>query len=357
MNRIFTLHSLAIGCLFACLPANITAAPLDAPPASTFEVNFDGLIIHDLDPEHPQRSIIVQGDGSMPHVPLLITGTDIDEATLAAATGQPVFCGVAAGEKDATCRVLIDKIDLRVVGSDGSSPLQALAEDAKKTFSNLTPHLSKVTSGTLLDSVTAATPPNGVAGFFELTGGTLSACALISAGYFVPDLDKEKNRFFADIVTLSGNVDPSVTAVLQIRSKATQDQWMSVTHDTATPLKITIDNHAPRKKGTLTASTHHFDLLKKLLSVTPSGFPVVCAAPPQQSDTLCYNNKPTGFLDQGDFNTCPPKAVPNMPGAAPKVARTTKAKSVKKPKSKTNQVTPGGPSLELLPGCTNSTWP
>jgi hypothetical protein len=264
---------------------------------------------------------------------------------------------VASGEKDPTCRVLIDKIDLRIVGSDGSSPLQALADDDKKTFSNLTPHLSKVTSGTLLDSVTAATPPNGVAGFFELTGGTLSACALVSAGFFVPDLDKEKNRFFADIVTLSGSVDPSVTAVLQIRSKATQDQWMSVTHDTATRLKITIDNHAPRKKGVLTASTHHFDLLKKLLNVIPSGFPVVCVAPAQQSDTLCYNNQPTGFLAQGEFAACPPKAVPNMPGAAPKMAQTSKAKSVTKPKSRTNQVTQNGPALELLPGCTNSTWP
>src|SRR3954469_21013217 len=201
MNRTIARYAMAIVFVFVCCRTSTTAAQ---PAVSTFEVKFDGLIVHDLDPRHPQRALIIQGDASMPHVPLLVTEADIHEDALAAATGQPVFCGQASGEATITCRVFIDGFDMQIVGSDGSRALPSLEEDTNKTFSRLTPHLSRVTGGKLLDVVTAPTPPPGIAGFFELTGGTLSACRFKASGYFVPDLDNEKNRYFADVVSLNG---------------------------------------------------------------------------------------------------------------------------------------------------------
>jgi hypothetical protein len=346
--------SLSILMVMIIVGSLTTVTALAAPEsfaASTFDVTFDGLIVHflDLNPRHPQRALVVQGGaGDMLHVPLLITDTDIDTVALAKTTGQPVYCGTAQGDNRETCRVVLDGIDMRIVGVDESPIITPLFQHA--SFVELTPHLSKVTKGTILSSISGSVPDDlptpPIAAFIELTGGTLSACAFGRPAFFVPDLDsvKENNRFFAEIVTLTGSVSPTVKAVLQIRSKATSGVWTTISHSSDSSLSIRIDNHAPRQNGMLKATTSHFALFKSvLMNVPDGGFPVVCPAPytvgTDEFEILCAipANQPAAskFMPQPNKKVCESFAS---------------AQALSDPDGP-------APALELLPGCANSTWP
>ncbi len=332
------------------------AQPSPPPPSATFTVTFDGLVVHDLYDKHPKRALVVQGNAkSMRHVPLLITDTDIDENALSDSTGQPVFCGVMQGDTKETCRVLIDGFDMQIVGADGSVLTPVLTIDS--TFDDLTPHLQKVTKGTIRDSVASDLPGPPIAGFFELTGGTLTACAFARPAFFDKDhdFDHEGNRYFAEIVTLTGSIKSQSKAVLQIRSNATLGEWVPVPHSKDAPLAIRIDNHAPRHNGKLMATPRHWALIRKVLILPADGFPAVCPAPydVNDDDEPACSKGPSVFMQQ-NVNLCI--------GDAPVVSLDALLKSrMTAMRSKTLETLSGQrtgePSLELLPGCANSTYP
>jgi hypothetical protein len=138
-------------------------------------------------------------------------------------------------------------------------------------------------------------------------------------------------------------VSPTVKAILQVRSKATGGQWIDVPHANDSALSIRIDNHAPRQNGLLVATTKHFALMKAILKVQPSEFPVVCPAP--------YDVTTDEFIA--------PCVIPdNQPD---------ENKKMYQPNTKLCESSGSGRamfvakeqvlSLELLPGCANSTWP
>jgi hypothetical protein len=331
----------------------LAAAPDDPPPASTFLVTFDGLVVHDLYESHPKRALIVQGGAfRMRHAPSLMVPLDIDVPALRDATGQPVFC-----DKE-HCRVLISRFDMQIGTSDLSRTPVPVSIDS--TFDAVTPHLACVTKRTLSASVLSDLPDAPLAGRFELHDGHLSACPFDAPAYFLDDYDQEGPRYFADKVFLTGMVQADAVAVLQIRSAITHGKWMPISRKGTDRLEIMIMNHAPTPKR----STRHFALNEKLMSESsvPNPFPVVCPVvfdsstddvdkkcPPSGGSLPDANSDRTGLCALPTF-VCPCEDG-NCTGQAP-MAVAVKA-SVQRAKLR-NAATP---SFEILPGCANSTWP
>jgi hypothetical protein len=341
----FTLYS----------PMLLQARPDDPPLSSTFVVTFDGLIVHDLYKDHPKRALIVQGGAvTMRHAPTLVVPADIDVAALRDATAQPVFCNKTE------CRVQISRFDMQIGTSDLER--QPIEVSIDRSFSDVTPHLACVTRRGLLATVLSDLPESPIAGRFGLHDGTLHACRFVALGHFSPDYDIESDRFFADRVTLVGNMPTDAVAVLQIRSVATDGEWRVIKRFRSdNPLAVTIRNHAANHKP----STRHFALNRKLLDepLPPVSFPVVCPAivePGDDVDKLCLRSAiPTASKKLA--NDCPAPGVACICG----ITCTTPLPTLKAALA-TFQVQVEGfktagkklpPSFELLPGCANSTWP
>ncbi|MEA2415088.1 MAG: hypothetical protein QOI58_1745 [Thermoanaerobaculia bacterium] len=336
------MRRLSIAFLLGLLMASVCAEAQQAPQAD-FTVIFDGIILHAFPIKdsngklifpNPRAFVIEGGAFSKRHYPtLIIKKPDIDVASLRDATGQPVSC------TPEECRVPIIRYAMRIGTDDGNAVSGPPTVD--KTFKTLTPHMSCITKGGGIQGIVTHDLPEGpIAGFFELLGNSLNACAFVDKAFFVPDSDNEGVRYFSDLVTLSGTVSNG-PAVLQIRSYSTTG-WKTVARINATtPLQIIVENHSHATQPTST----HFSLNSKLI-VTAVPLPVVCAndaadafcqnakkqltpRPPDQSEDACFPVQPLKICE-------PPLAPPVMP------MMTRNA--------------PGG-NLEAMAGCANSQWP
>lgn len=340
MTRRPRLLSFTLTCAVLVLAATVS----HADETKKFRVIFDGIIIHDLcedDPMKPAkedpceghrpRAIVVQGNAfSMRHAAVLAAPLDIDVAALHNATGHIVRCDAYA------CRASIDGLDIRIGGEDSSEP-SGLTVDRR--FHLLTPHLYRVTGGIARRMTTSDLPEPPAGAYFELAGGTLSACAFPRRAFFKEDYDHEGLRWFADKVFFTGEL--GAKAAIHIRSSDTGGKWKIVkrTGSKNERLKICIENHATNRK----TSHRHFALNEKLLD-TKEEFPAVCPdvrGNDAEVDPRCPANsagvQPRAdalpaeyFCGDDEDDSCPMKPVP---------------------------VPEGSPSFEMVAGCANTQWP
>jgi len=255
--------------------------------AAEFTVKFDGIIMHYF-PASPlftnARALIIQGNAmTLRHNPTLITPVDIDVAALRDATGQPVFCD------NLHCRVKISGFDMQIGTADLKPAPDPLTVDL--TF-NDAPNMQRVTRGEIISSVADGLPAPPIAGFFELSGGALTASRFKVYASFKPDHDNEGSRPFAHVVSLHGFVAPNSVACLQIRSIHTWPDWEVVCHEKPEPLTITVENQGTHSSnGQPVPSTLHFALNKKVI-VTALPFPHVCPSDGSGDDPACSSTTP-----------------------------------------------------------------
>jgi hypothetical protein len=198
------------------------------------------------------RAIIIRGDNSMPHTPVLIIPNDLTQVGLDAlrkVTGRdPEIVG-------GKLEIALNNIGIQVVDSDGGLIQPAL--DLGEDFDALTPHLKAITAGKfsavrsdLSDDIPDANNSPVVA-YFVLSGGHLSADPQCSRAKLGVDAD---DRRFADVVSLTGTTPKP--AVLQLRSKALPS-WTTIAMKDSDVMDIRIEN----RPG---SSTGHFPMHAKL---------------------------------------------------------------------------------------------
>lgn len=335
-----------------------------AQTVAEYHVTFDGIIMHNLTDIAKARALIVRGTDDMPHQAILVTPPDIDIDALRAAIGKHQSFSCNPQE----CRFRIDAVALRIGTADASvaapGPL-----NPTDSFRNYTPHMRGVTQGSLLPVVNEDLPSGPVAAYFELVGGSLSACTFPGSGFFFPDYDRESERKFADKVSLDGSVATGSVATLHVRSYVTKGQWVAVPRIGAVrkPLVLKVENHAPPENGKVAMSNRHFAINEQLIE-TMSPFPSVCVTTVGAGDDpKCPTNlqyaTPRGARPDEAYLPGPLDnaldCISSMESPHTTIAATRKtAKRLALGVKNGERVSPSsGGDLDLVAGCANSTWP
>ena len=314
--------------------------------ADHYTVLFDGIIMHDM---RQNRALVIRGTDTMPHDAVLITPSDIDVTALYEASGRQSFqCDSAVK----VCRFHIDGMSLRVGTMNPNQPAPAPLTIAA-SFSAFTPHMSCITYKSSIDpSVYDPLPSGAVVAYFEMTGGTLTACNFKTAAFFVPDIDLEGDHYVTDIVTLDGSVSSAATgavAALQVKSAATHGKWVPIGRRESLLLKLIVENHAHDSAGQPIMSNKHFAINHQLILTGDGKFPSICLVTGEGDDPAC---KGQTFMAARRRDPTDPCTIGSGQGSP---CDKTQTNSVTKMTQSAGQSTV--PHLDLLAGCANSQWP
>ena len=268
---------------------------MDPPVAiapSDFLVTYAGIIaqaqikrtINNVEKYH-RRAIIIQGNAfGMRHEPLLgVYGAEL--GSLNNLAGQPVqFCD------HYYCWVLIRGIEMRVVDEvviNGAATAVPLTDsvDEDPSFVDLVPHLRNdqdIDGGELSASLkTEDLPPPPADGYFEMAGGSLSACPFVVEARFVHNGTPHDCRQFASLVFWWGHT--ANRARLQIKSKNGDWKTVKLKSDDL-PLKVAIAN-----LGTEHHTSRHFVLNEKIVAnKLPTIDTTYCSVCQPSADHKCY---------------------------------------------------------------------